>query len=224
MKTSLPTNTSLAGNDHLHRPEARSRRTAIIDVSTVLSVAAIYVLLESCGVPKRWSYALVAVLLVAFGLVLWGRGTETWRGIGFRTDNLRAAALPIGIATAGLGAALVVWALILDRSPWSRESVLLLVLYPAWALIQQGVFQGILHRRLAFLWPSGWAPVLVTALAFAAVHWGNDLLVALALGAGLTWSMLYRFWPNLWLLGASHSFLAALAYPAVLGDAPLARI
>lgn len=33
-----------------------------------------------------------------------------------------------------------------------------------------------------------------------------------------------RRWPNLWLLAGSHTILAALAYPLVLGDAPLSRV
>jgi hypothetical protein len=200
-----------------------SRGAAIIDAAIVLTVAAIFVAMESCHVPKRWSYLLMAVLLVAFGGWVWRRHTDTWRGLGFRRDNLRRAALPIGLTTVLFATALGIGAFTLHRPLWSKESALLLALYPAWALIQQGVFQGILHRRLAFLWPSGWAPVLITALAFSAVHWGNSLLVALTFGAGLAWSALYRFWPNLWLLGASHSLLAALAYPSVLGDAPMSR-
>jgi membrane protease YdiL (CAAX protease family) len=200
-----------------------SRRAAITDIAVVLLVALSYVVLEALHVPKRWSYAGAGVALIAFGLFIWRRRPDSWRDLGFRTDNLRTAVVPIGLITLGFATALIVWALVAHRMAWSRESTLLLLLYPAWALVQQGVFQGILHRRLAAVWPSAWGPVLTTALAFAAVHWGNGLLVGLTLGAGLAWSVLYRYWPNLWLLAIAHSVLAALAYPAVLGDAPLSR-
>ena len=49
-------------------------------------------------------------------------------------------------------------------------------------------------------------------------------LLALTFLAGIMWSLLYRRWPNLWLLAGSHSILAALAYPLLLGDAPLSRL
>lgn len=55
-------------------------------------------------------------------------------------------------------------------------------------------------------------------------HVGNVALVGLTFAAGLAWSAAYRRWPNVWLLAASHTVLAALAYPLVLGDAPLARL
>lgn len=74
------------------------------------------------------------------------------------------------------------------------------------------------------LLPAPALQVLVTAAAFASVHIGNSTLVALTFVAGLMWSLLYRRWSNLWLLAGSQTILAALAYPLVLGDAPLSRI
>ena len=43
-------------------------------------------------------------------------------------------------------------------------------------------------------------------------------------GAGLVRSRLFQRHPDLWLLGASHAVLAALAYPLVLADAPWSRM
>ncbi len=204
-------------------PAKLSHCAAIIEVAVVLLVAVTYVALESLRVPKRWSYGAAALALIAFGVFVWRRRPDTWQDLGFRVDNLRSCTLPIGLTTLAFATALVVWALALHRAPWSKQSSLLLCLYPPWALVQQGVFQGVLHRRLTVLCSSAWMPVIVTGMAFGAVHWGNTLLVGLTVCAGLAWSTLYRFWPNLFLLAASHSILAALAYPALLGDAPLSR-
>jgi membrane protease YdiL (CAAX protease family) len=66
--------------------------------------------------------------------------------------------------------------------------------------------------------------VLITAAAFACVHFGNPGLMVLTFLGGIVWSVLYRRWPNLWLLAGSHTVLAALAYPLVLADAPLSRL
>ena len=49
-------------------------------------------------------------------------------------------------------------------------------------------------------------------------------MVALTFVGGIMWFILYRRWLNLWLLAGSQTILAALAYPLVLGDAPLSRL
>ena len=200
------------------------RRNAAVDVAVVLAASLIYVLLEANHVPKRWSYAALALLLGVFGLYLASRRTESWRGLGFRADNLRAAILAVSLFTLCACAAVLSWAVIAHAHLWSRQVLILLALYPAWAVVQQCAFQGVLHRNLMVLLPSRVLQVLLTALAFAAVHVGNSKLVLLTFCAGLCWSLLYRRVPNLWVLAASHTILAALAYPFILQDAPLARI
>lgn len=205
-------------------PETVSRRFALFDVSIILAISIAYVTLEAVHVPKRWSFAMVGVALLAYTVYLTRRRTDSWRDLGFRVDNLRAAALPFGLITLLLGAGLVAWAALHGRPIISRQAVLLLALYPLWAIVQQLAFQGLLHRRLMLLVPSRALQIAVTAAAFAAVHVGNWTLVLLTFSVGIVWSMLYRAYPNLWLLGASHTVLAALAYPLVLGDAPLSRL
>jgi membrane protease YdiL (CAAX protease family) len=89
--------------------------------------------------------------------------------------------------------------------------------------VQQLGFQGLFHRGLVVLVPSPVVQVLLSAGAFALVHFGNPALLVLTFLAGVMWSLLYRRWPNLWLIAGSHTVLAALAYPLVLGDVPLSR-
>jgi membrane protease YdiL (CAAX protease family) len=200
------------------------RSIALFDVAVILGTAGAYVALEALSVPKRWSFAFMGVALLAYGLHLWRRGTDSWFELGFRTDNLRAALVPIGTFTLIAAAGMVAFALAHSRSLWRSDLAFLLLLYPVWGIVQQAVFQGLFHRRLMLLIRSPFLQVLITALAFAAVHVGNPILVALTFPAGLVWSALFRRWPNLWLLGLSHAFLAALAYPLVLGDAPLSKL
>jgi membrane protease YdiL (CAAX protease family) len=71
--------------------------------------------------------------------------------------------------------------------------------------------------------PTAVGQVLITASAFAAVHVGNARLVVLTFLAGVVWSIVYRRWPNLWLLAISHTVLASVVYPVMLADAPLSR-
>ncbi|MFQ5747893.1 MAG: type II CAAX prenyl endopeptidase Rce1 family protein [Planctomycetota bacterium] len=125
-------------------------------------------------------------------------------------------------AIALLGYGLAGWALGNGRPLASSELALLLPLYPLHGVAQQFVFQGILNRRLTTLFGRPFPTACATAAAFALVHFGSPVLMALTFPAGLAWSLLYQRRPNLWALGLSHGILAALAYPLVLGENPLA--
>jgi len=201
-----------------------TRTEATIDVLIVIGACAAYVFLEAFQVPKRWSFLAMGLILAAYTVYLATRRTDSWHGFGFRTDNFRTGLLPIGLFTligAGAIVGIGVWQ---GRTAWGSKALILLSLYPVWALAQQFAFQGVLHRRLMLLVRSPALQVLITSVAFASVHFGNRLLFALTFVAGIAWSFIYRRWPNLWLLAGSHSILAALAYPLVLADAPLSRL
>jgi hypothetical protein len=200
-----------------------SRSQALLDTILVISVCAAYVLLEALHVPKRWSFLAMGLALAAFAAYLARRRTDSWHALGFRTDNLKAGLLPTIAITLVGAAGLVGFGIWGGRTAWGPQALLLLGLYPIWALAQQFAFQGVLHRRLMVLIRPGILHVFVTAIAFASVHFGNRVLFALTFVAGIVWSTLYRRWPNLWLLAGSHSVLAALAYPLVLAYAPLSR-
>jgi membrane protease YdiL (CAAX protease family) len=199
------------------------RQSAISNVLAVGGASLLYVGLEVLKIPKRWSFLGLGLILVLYGIHLVRRRTESWRALGFRGDNLVAGFLPVGLCTVLAGAGLFGFAVARGRAVWSREVLLLLVAYPVWALVQQLAFQGLFHRGLMVLVRAPVLQVVLTAGAFACVHFGNPALVALTFMAGLLWSVLYRRWPNLWLLAGSHTVLAALAYPLVLADAPLSR-
>jgi len=183
-----------------------------------------YLGFECLNVPKRWSFLVAGLALGAYVLYVAVRRPHSWRDLGFRRDNLTAGLLPVGVCTAVVGAGLVAFAVVQGRPVWQPAVLVLLALYPFWALVQQFAFQGLLHGGLKVLVQSPYLQVLLTATAFASVHAGNATLFALTFFAGIMWSLLYRRWPNLWLLAGSHSILAALAYPLVLGDAPLSRL
>lgn len=201
-----------------------SRRVALRDIGIVAGACALYVALELSAVPKLWSFALCGVMLFAFLAHVIARRSDTWRDFGFRTDNLLAAGVPVLGGTLVVATGLIAWATASGRVVPVRDIALLLALYPAWAAIQQFVFQGVLHRRLTTVVRSPAAQVVLTAAAFAAVHAGNAALVLLTFLAGILWSLAYRRWPNLYVLAASHAVLAAVVYPLVLADAPLSRL
>ncbi len=174
--------------------------------------------------PEALSFLFAGLALGAYLLYLAVRLPHSWHDLGFRRDNLIAGLLPVGGCTAVVGAGLVAFAVVQGRAVWQPAVLVLLALYPFWALAQQFAFQGLFHGGVKVLVQSPYLQVLLTAAAFASVHVGNATLFALTFVAGIMWSLLYRRWPNLWLLAGSHTILAALAYPLVLGDAPLSRL
>ena len=201
-----------------------TRATATVDTAVIGGMSLVYIALEALHIQKRWSFLVVGIGLLVYGTLIVRRRTHSPRDVGFRLDNLTAGLVPIGVCTLTAGGGLIVWAIALGRPLLGNQILTLLALYPAWAAVQQLAFQGLLHRGLMVLLPRPALQVLVTAAAFASVHIGNPALVALTFVAGLMWSLLYRRWPNLWLLAGSQTILAALAYPLVLGDAPLTRL
>jgi len=205
-------------------PDRESRRIATIDVAAVGGTSLVYVAFEALDVPKRWSFVVVGVALAIYATFLFRRRTHSLHALGFRKDNLAAGLVPVGICTVVAAAGLAAWAVARGKAVWGRDVLVLLALYPVWAIVQQLGFQGLLHRGLMVFVPSPVLQVLGTATAFACVHWGNPTLFGLTFLAGVTWSLLYRRWPNLWLIAGSHTILAALAYPLVLGDVPLSRL
>ncbi len=219
-----------AGGDRASRPGEGdasrgvvARRVAWVDAGFVAGASAAYVAAEALGVAKRFTYVGIGAALLVYVGYLVRRRPYTARDLGFRRDTLRSGARPVAAFTLAAAVALVAWGLARGAAPWDGRVAWLLVLYPPFAAVQQGAFQGLLHRALRVLVGRPWVEVVGTAAAFAAVHVGNAALVGLTFVAGLAWSILFRRWPNVWLLAASHTVLAALAYPLVLGDAPLAR-
>ena len=201
-----------------------SREVAQADVAVVLGMALLYLVLEFFQVPKRWSFLAAGLALAGYLAYYIVRRPHSWRDLGFRRDNIAAGLLPVGVCTLLGAAGFIGVAVAKGHSILQPDILTLLALYPVWAITQQFAFQGLLHRGLTVLIRSPSLQVLITAAAFASVHPGNPTLFALTFLAGIMWSLLYRRWPNLWLLAASHTVLAALVYPLVLGDAPLSRI
>jgi membrane protease YdiL (CAAX protease family) len=104
------------------------------------------------------------------------------------------------------------------------ELLLLLLLYPLWGVVQQFVFQGILHRAVLHCVDCRNVALFVTTVLFAAVHVPDWRIVGLTLVAGFGWSWFFQRCPNLWVLGVSHGVLGGLTYPLLLGRNTLEQI
>ena len=99
----------------------------------------------------------------------------------------------------------------------------LLVLYPAWGLVQQLLTQRYVAANLATAGPPLGAPYVVvpaTAAAFGAVHVPNWELTGATTAMGAAFTPLYLRHRNLWPLGLYHGWLGAFFYRWVLDRNP----
>lgn len=104
-----------------------------------------------------------------------------------------------------------------------RDLIPLLLLYPAWGLVQQFLVQGLVSRNLTKA--EGWlgSPYVVTPISaalFASVHLPNWKLTAGTFALGLAFTPVYLKHGNLWPLGLYHGWLGVLFYFWVLERNP----
>ncbi len=105
--------------------------------------------------------------------------------------------------------------------------IALLLLYPAWGLIQQFLVQALVAGNLRRA--SGWIRhpvlvVLVCAVLFGLVHLPDVRLAGATFLLGLVFTPLYLRWRNLWPLGLYHGWLGAFCYRWVLDRNPWLEI
>lgn len=200
-----------------------AKRRALLDAVVVLGCSAAYLAADLAGLPIGWIIPVVVAVLAGYGLLVLRRRGETWREFGLRLDNLGAAGWRVGCFTLAAAAAMIVAAMVHKRPVWRPELAVMLPLYPLWGLVQQFIFQGILHRALLVLLPNRTAALVVNSLAFGLVHVSDPRVAGLTAAAGAVWSWFYQRWPNIWVLGVSHGILAALAYPLLLDENPVER-
>jgi len=158
----------------------------------------------------RGDFLLCLVFFLAITLMGHRRRGETARDLGFRLDNFAPAARLVFSFVAPLILLMVVvgLGLGLNREPpierlWTR-----LALMPLFGVAQQYGLLGFYLHRFQEALPGRWAPVLASAVVFAAFHAPNVplMVMTLAISVGACW--LYRRAQNLWVLGLAHGLLS----------------
>ncbi len=140
----------------------------------------------------------------------WGFRVDTF-GAYFRT--LAPFAIPSIVAFAVYG----VWA---DTITFNVNIIPVLILYPAWGVIQQFLVIGLIAGNLNDM--QGWhmpRPVnaLVTAFIFSIVHYPSWMLIVGTFVLALIYTPLYLRYRNIWAPGILHGWLACFFYYFVLG-------
>jgi len=95
-------------------------------------------------------------------------------------------------------------------------------LYFPWALLQQYIFMFYWFGRWLRLVPVPIAVVL-TALAFSAVHFPRWPVMAVTLVAGSAWALIYYRWRSIVPLAVSHALLGTALHYWVFGNDLLER-
>ena len=106
------------------------------------------------------------------------------------------------------------------RGAWQRLAnwhlVVACLLYFPWALLQQFLLQYYLAGRLQALLPF-WLAIILTGLAFSAVHFPRLPVMAVTVVAGVVWARNYCHYRRLLPLAVSHALLGSTLHYWVFG-------
>jgi len=171
------------------------------------------------------AYVIAPATVVCAAYLAWSlhSGRMTPAEFGLRIDNLPAASRATLCAYSPVALAMIAWFVEFGDAPPPVNFYVTLVLYPFWGIVQQFVFQSLLHVRLLRLGLAPWG-ILITAAVYAAVHCHSPRLAILAFPAGLISSWLFQRTPNIFPLGVAHGLLGAIVYYLVFQEDPLSRI
>lgn len=169
------------------------------------------------------AFGVSAVLSVAFlGYLVWRvrRTPHVLRLWGMRRDNF-APALIAHLAFVALGAVVLLgYGFAIDSLNFPPTFLVTVALYPIWGVAQQFALQNLIVRNLTGWLSSPLALAVVAALLFGLSHYPRFELVTLTLVAGVSFTLIYRRFPNLWAVGIAHGILGSLAAYIVLGEDP----
>ncbi|HEY3216028.1 MAG TPA: CPBP family glutamic-type intramembrane protease [Candidatus Eisenbacteria bacterium] len=133
------------------------------------------------------------------------------RDVGLRVDNLLRSARQVGEPSLVAAALILTIGGLTGTTPrFDLGTVYALAGYPVWALWQQFVLQGFVHRRLALAWGRPRQAAAVAALVFGLVHLPNPVLMVATTWGGYLWCRYHARTPNLVTLAISHGWLATL--------------
>jgi hypothetical protein len=186
-------------------------------LGVVLSVA-LHLVLQAKG-PNPFFIVGACLFWAGFVALRAWRDRGAFRRWGFRADNLlRASLLPLVVfVVTAAGFAGYAWRRGTLRRPGHLP--LLLLLYPAWGVVQQFLALGIVLSSLELVPRVGRHRVVLAigvAALFACVHFPDVLLMAATFLLELVIVPLYLRHRNLWPLGVLHGWLGALFYLWVL--------
>lgn len=198
------------------------RRRAGRELAAVVATYAAWLVGEHLKMKGQFLGVVLAVW-VGYFVVRARREPGLWHEWGFRTDNLAAAArfhLVLGGALVAILAA-VGWAR--GTLTVNRSVLVVLAIYPFWALAQQFFLQNAVVRNVLDLGLGRRLAVPLAAVCFSVAHAPDLPLMRLTAAAGGAWTLVFLRYPNLWALAATHACVGTLAFCWALDRDPLAE-
>lgn len=196
------------------------------ELATILLVGILHIVVELAYSGSAAITYNIAVSIAFLAYLIW-RIRQTpgvLRAWGFRTDNLKAATLAqLRFVAVGI-LALIAFAFVTKSPGLPRTFWLTVALYPVWGIAQQFALQNLIARNIAGLLSRPLVIAVVAALLFAISHYPRLELVALTFLAGIFFTIIYRKYPNLWVVGTAHGLLGSMAFYIVLQEDPGAAI
>lgn len=174
----------------------------------------------------RWRLPYIIAVMTLWGIYIYRR-YKTIPGImsywGFRTDNFNTVmkrVLPFGLVAL---AACITTGVLLKTIHLTWHIIPLLILYPAWGVIQQFLlislvagnlkdYKGLSHGNAAI--------IILTALFFGLVHYPWWWLMGGTFILALFYGYIYLKEQNIYVLGLFHGWLAAVYFYTVVGRDP----
>ena len=146
---------------------------------------------------------------------------------GFGTAGMREASILSGVAFLAGAAFCILYAAFTGVGIVNWNLVLIMLLYPAWGLIQQFLLVALFADNVMALTRERtpeFVIVMFAALLFAAIHFPEaDLMMATFVLGGVSTLIFFRT-RNIWMVGVLHGWFASLFYFLVMGHDPLAPL
>jgi hypothetical protein len=197
--------------------QGRIRWIAAAEIAAMTALIVSYTWLWQRSFPG----AFLVCITGYFGIGILGhrlRG-ESARSIGLRLDNwlpaMRNASVVVVVAVSG---ALIAGA-ILDSWHFPDWDIVLVTLPLSflWATAQQYGLLCVFYRRSQDLFGSATIAVASAAVLFAVFHLPNGFLMAVTFTAGAAACVLYRWQPNIIVIGIAHALISFTLYNALPG-------
>jgi membrane protease YdiL (CAAX protease family) len=195
-------------------------RRARLELAAVVGTGAVFLVFENVLDAKL---PFIAAAALGWGAYLVARLRSTpglAREWGFRTDTLAASLRLNGVLALVAAAALLAYGLARGRGLPPRTFLYLLALYPVWGLVQQFLLCALVSRNVERATNRPALAIVAGGVLFGLAHLPDWPLVALTTTGGFLWTAIFLRAPNLFVQGAAHGLLGALAYHALLGRDP----